>query len=91
MNCLDIALKDEALLKEVVALKKVFFYTGSANYEHCLQGGLVLTPEQELLERIAGDYEDMRDMNLVAGGPPGFDEIHKTIHGIQCAVNNHFG
>ena len=88
---LESALADDALLREVVALKNVFYYTGSANYEHCLEGGLILEPDQELLGRIAKDYEEMRDMNLVAGEPPGFEVILGTVQKIQNAVNHHFG
>ncbi len=88
---LESALVDEALLREVVALKNVFYYAGSANYEHCLEGSLVLEPKQELLGRIAKDYEEMRDMNLVAGEPPKFEVILGTVHHIQSTVNSYFG
>lgn len=88
---LESAFADETLLQEVVALKKIFYYAGSASYEHCLEGGLVLEPEQELLGRIAKDYDEMRDMNLVAGEPPEFELILRTVNQIQSAVNSHFG
>jgi len=88
---LNAALENRALLEEVVAIKNVFFYAGSAKYDHCLKGGLILEPEQGLLERVAKDYEEMRDMNLVAGEPPVFDEILKSIHEIQIAANTRFG
>lgn len=88
---LDTALEDRALLEEIVALKNVFFYAGSAKYDDCLEGGLKLEPEKGLLERVAKDYEEMRDMNLVAGEPPVFDEILTSIHEIQVAANTRFG
>ena len=77
--------------REVVALKNAFYYAGSAKYERCLEGGLRLQPETELLARIATDYDEMRDMNLVAGNPPVFEEILGTILKIQSAVNARYG
>lgn len=84
------ALADEALLREIVALKNVFYYTGSARYERCLEGGLTLQPETGLLKRIATDYDEMRDMNLVAGEPPLFKDILETLQNIQNGVNEKF-
>ena len=91
-NCIDInaALKDDAVLREVVALKNVFFYSGSAKYASCLEGNMILTPDDDLLGRIAEDYDEMRNMNLVVGKPPSFDEILKSIGLIQKTVNHHY-
>ncbi len=87
---LGAALQEEALLREVIAIKNVFYYAGSAKYDRCLKGGLVLEPDAGLIERIATDYEEMRGMNLVAGESPTFEAILVTIGKIQSAVNRHF-
>lgn len=87
---LEEALAGEALLREVVAIKNIFYYSGSARYEQCVQGGLVLKPGAGLIDRIAIDYAEMREMNLIAGEPPAFEAILVTIDEIQNAVNRNF-
>jgi len=87
---LEKLLSDETLIREIIALKNVFYYAASAKYEYCLTGQLALVPEQELLSRIAEDYGAMKDMNLVGGSPPEFEQIQTSVVQIQDTVNLHF-
>lgn len=53
------AVENRELFEEVVRHEKVFFHTGYANYDACLDGQLKLLPEADTLESLRADYEKM--------------------------------
>lgn len=81
------AVKNRELFEEVVRHKKVFFHTGYANYDACLNGRLKLLPETGTLEGLRADYEKMVGAGMMYSAPPGFEEIVDAIRNLESRVN----
>lgn len=82
------AVKNRELLEDVVRHKKVFFHTGYANYDECLDGRLKLLPETDTLEGLRGDYEKMVGAGMMYSTPPDFEEIVDSIRDLESRVNS---
>ena len=81
------ALADRVLLEDVVRHKKVFFHTGSANYDRCLDGRLRLVPDDDQLPGLQADYDAMRAAAIVADDAPGFDALVEEIRILEATAN----
>ena len=81
------ALADRELLADVVRHKKVFFHTGNANYDHCLDGRLRLVPDDDQLPALRTDYDAMRNARIVADDAPGFDALIERIRILEADAN----
>jgi hypothetical protein len=68
--------------------KKVFFHTGYADYDACLEGHLKLLPEAGTLKGLRGDYEKMVAAGMMYSAPPSFDEIVELIRSLESRVNH---
>lgn len=79
------ALKDLALLEQVVAHKQHFFREGGAHYELAKKGTLRLAPSDALEGDLRRDYEKMREMYF--GREPDFDEVMNDIRELEAAFN----
>lgn len=79
------ALKDLALLEQVVAHKQHFFREGAAHYELAEKGTLRLAPNRELEGALRRDYEKMREMYF--GQEPDFDAVMNDIRELEEAFN----
>lgn len=79
------ALKDLALLEQVVAHKQHFFREGTAHYELAKKGTLRLAPNRELEGALRRDYEKMREMYF--GEEPDFDAVMNDIRELEEAFN----
>lgn len=82
------AVKNRELLEDVVRHKKVFFHTGYANYDECLDGRLKLLPETDTLEGLRGDYEKMVGAGMMYSTPPDFEAIVDSIRDLESRVNS---
>ena len=82
------ALRDRALLEDVVRHNKVFFHAGGANYDHCLQGGLRLVPNDDHLDDLKTDYEKMREAGAVGSSPPEFDALMERLRILEAGINS---
>lgn len=81
------AVENRELFEEVVRHKKVFFHTGYANYDACLDGQLKLLPETGTLESLRADYEKMVGAGMMYSAPPSFEEIVDSIRNLESRVN----
>lgn len=79
------ALKDLALLEQVVTHKQHFFREGAAHYELAKKGNLRLAPSQQLQDALRKDYEKMREMYF--GQEPDFDAVMHDIRELEEAFN----
>ena len=52
------AIANRALLEDVVRHKKIFFHSGKAKYDHCLDGRLRLVPDDDQLASLKSDYDE---------------------------------
>ncbi|AMQ90943.1 hypothetical protein ASQ50_09005 [Marinobacter sp. LQ44] len=82
------AVKNRELFEEVVRHKKVFFHTGYANYDECLDGRLKLLPETDTLEGLRGDYEKTVEAGMMYSTPPSFEDIIDSIRYLESRVNS---
>ena len=82
------AINNRELFEEVVRHKKVFFHTGYADYDACLEGHLKLLPEAGTLKGLRGDYEKMVAAGMMYSAPPSFDEIVELIRSLESRVNH---
>lgn len=69
------AIRNIALLEEVVKHKKVFFSGAHYNYDDCLQGKLCLIPNDNHMKALAQDYRIMINNGMFFETPPTFEEI----------------
>jgi len=81
------ALADIILLKDVIHYKKVFFHSGYANYDACLEGGFRLIPGDSLLSLLEEDYKQMISSGMFDMDPPSFEEIVQVLEKTQERIN----
>ena len=81
------ALCDRALLADVVRHKKVFFHSGNANYDQCLDGRLRLVPDADQLPALQADYDAMRHARILGDDAPGFDVMIERIRILEADAN----
>jgi len=79
------ALKDLALLEQVVAHKRRFFREGGAHYELAKKGTLRLAPSPKLEGNLRKDYEKMREMYF--GREPEFDAVMNDVRRLEETFN----
>jgi hypothetical protein len=79
------ALKDFALLEQVVAHKQHFFREAAAHYELAKKGTLRIAPSRQLEDALRRDYEKMREMYF--GQEPDFDAVMNDIRELEEAFN----
>ncbi|MEX0617900.1 MAG: nucleotidyl transferase AbiEii/AbiGii toxin family protein [Pseudohongiellaceae bacterium] len=82
------AIENRGLLEDVVRHKKVFFRTGGANYDACLERGLLLVPGEQGLELLRQDYRAMCEAGMMSGDAPSFDEIVESVKMVEDKVNS---
>lgn len=81
------AIADVALMRDVIALKSIFYNSGYANYSKCLNGEFVLVPDGDGLAQLRVDYEKMVGANYVVDTSLKFDQIIQTVKATEDAIN----
>lgn len=81
------ALRDRAILEDVVGHKKVFFHAGNANYDQCLDGRLRLVPDDDQLPALQSDYDGMCESGAIGADAPGFDQMIERIASLEADAN----
>ena len=81
------ALANRELLEDVVRHKKVFFHSGYANYDQCLDGRLRLVPDDDQLPGLQADYDAMRAAAIVTDDAPEFDALIEGIRILEASAN----
>jgi len=85
----DAALRDKALLEQVVRNKKLLFRDARASYDTAVFGTLKLVPPEELLPTLKKDYEAMGEMFM--GAAPDIAEILSELAELEGKINAHAG
>lgn len=81
----DAALRDRALLEQVVRNKKLLFRDAKASYDTAVFGTLKLVPPEELLPSLKKDYEAMGEMFM--GTAPDFGEVLTALAELERKIN----
>jgi hypothetical protein len=81
------AVKDIALLKDVIHIKETFFRSGNSNYDRCLMGEIRLIPDSDLLEALNQDYQAMRDAQMFYDVPMLFENIIERLRLLEKEIN----
>ena len=82
------AVRNSALLQDVIKYKKVFFSSATANYDDCASGSLKLLPSAEGIASLRADYEAMVGAGMIYGLTPGFDEIMERLAILETEINS---
>lgn len=81
------AATNRALLTEVVKIKKIFYNSGFANYDDCLNGGLRLVPNSNYLSLLKADFNNMVESKMFYGEQPDFNYIIEQLVFLEKTVN----
>ena len=81
------ALSQHAILKSVIEHKKAFFNASYANYDDCLLKKFRLIPDTYYLKTLEQDYTQMINAGMFHETPPTFNEIIKTLGGLERSIN----
>jgi hypothetical protein len=81
------AVADRELLGNVVALKGIFYKSGFANYQACVDRQFRLLPDDDFLAMLAADYAAMVNQGMFFAEPPKFEDIIKRITELQTRLN----
>ena len=76
------------LMRDVVALKEVFFNSTGSNYELCLKGEITLCPNDDDYTALKNDYAKMVASGMVYNRDVGFEKIVERIQQIQDEIND---
>ncbi|KQW19897.1 MULTISPECIES: nucleotidyl transferase AbiEii/AbiGii toxin family protein [Pseudomonas] len=78
---------DLELLDDVIALKSVFYNSGSAHYGRCNTGDLNLIPDNENFARLENDYYAMERSGMLNGHVYPLGGIMEDLTALQKHVN----
>lgn len=81
------AKNDLELLNDVIALKSVFYNSGTAHYERCVTGELNLIPDKDNLARLKADYNAMESSGMLNGHLYPLGSIMADLAAFQEQVN----
>lgn len=81
------AAQNRGLLEDVIKHKKVFFNSRYADYDACLNNGLRLLPDDDVLDQLRADYENMIRAGMMYEIAPSFDEIRASMTSLSQNIN----
>ena len=81
------AKNDLELLNDVIALKSVFYNSGTAHYGRCVSGELNLIPHQDNFSRLENDYYAMESSGMLNGHIYPLGRIMEDLNLLQEHVN----
>ena len=81
------AINDRTLFEDVIRHKEVFYNTSYSKYDECLQGRLLLLPDDDSMPSLKADYGKMTAAGMMYRAAPEFDEILEQIREIEAKVN----
>jgi len=84
------ALQAKNVLEDVVAHKKVFFYTSYDHYDDCLAGKLRLIPDESDINVLKEDYEKMQSSGMLSVEPLSFDVLLGKLKVLEGKLNQLF-
>ncbi|HEY3675719.1 MAG TPA: nucleotidyl transferase AbiEii/AbiGii toxin family protein, partial [Candidatus Tumulicola sp.] len=77
---------DLAMLEDVRKFKDLYYHAAWAHYDLAKPGSLVVVPGGAMVEELATDYRNMRQMFL--NEPPPFDRLIARLKTFEDAVNS---
>lgn len=77
------------LLTEVVKIKKIFYNSGFAKYDDCLNGGLRLVPNNDYIALLKNDFNDMVENKMFYGEQPDFNHIIEQLVCLETKLNDY--
>jgi len=83
-------LHNDSILREIIAIKKVFYYSASAEYDQCTNGELKLIPQGVALEHLASDYKQMIVNGMFSGTIRTFEEVIEKLKKLEDLINTHY-
>lgn len=81
------AITNRELLKEVIKIKKIFYDSGFAKYDDCLNGNLRLIPNENYLKLLENDFSKMLENKMFYGEQPDFNNIVNEIKNLEKNIN----
>lgn len=87
-ECGQRAIANIDLLKDVIALKSVFYKSATTNYEQCLTGELRLIPDEANLRLLHEDYLAMQEAGMLNGHLIPLAEILDQLLHLQNHLND---
>lgn len=81
------AIRDHALLAEVVRHKTAFFRDPKARYELAVPGSLRIVPNDDVLAVIRPEYGTMAE-EMIFGETPAFDTMLAVLRKVETAIND---
>lgn len=78
---------DVLLMRDVIALKNIFFNSSFANYQLCLTGDFQLLPDSTGLEQLKYDYNQMLESAMLRQDSISFDKLVESIRSIEVKIN----
>ena len=81
------ALKDRELLAHVVRLKGIFYRSGFANYQACLEGKFRLIPDEPLRVALERDFSAMVSEGMFFEPPGPFATILEELGALEMGLN----
>ena len=81
------ALRDSALLRDVLRIKETFYRSGFSHYDRCIAGGLRLIPDELLLDALRQDYEAMLAAQMFYGETLTFERIVERLRDLEAEIN----
>ena len=84
--CAANAIKDIALLKQVVDFKKKFYPRTWARYDIAVPGSIELLPAPHSQRPLLADYAAMK--NMIFGIYPSWEDIIKSLTELQTQINH---
>jgi len=76
------------LLIEVVKIKKIFYNSGFAKYDECLNGGFRLVPGSDYIALLEGDFNNMIENKMFYGEQPDFKHIIEKLTFLEKKIND---
>lgn len=81
------AIEQRELLVAVVRLKKIFYDSGHARYDECLNGKFRLVPNESSQAILQDDFERMLDAGMFIEAPPSFNSILDRLRELEATIN----
>lgn len=82
------AITNRDLLTEVVKIKKIFYNSGFASYDDCLDGKLHLIPSDDYLALLKKDFNKMVEHKMFYREQPDFDHIIERLISLEKQIND---
>lgn len=81
------ALQDNALLTDVLMVKKAFFNASYANYDKCETKQFRLIPNTDEISQLKSDYARMVGSDMFLNEPVAFDDLIAELESLEKVIN----